>query len=58
MAPKKARRMAKQQRTHDDPKQSKRFIEAAREAEADETKRGADRAFVRLTKPGAKKSRR
>jgi hypothetical protein len=29
----------------DDPKQSERFIEAAREAEADETKEGADAAF-------------
>jgi hypothetical protein len=29
----------------DDPEQSKRFIEAAREAEADETEEGAARAF-------------
>lgn len=29
----------------DDPEQSKRFLEAAREAEADETEEGADRAF-------------
>lgn len=34
-----------QQRTQDDPAQSKRFIDAAREAEADETKEGADKAF-------------
>jgi hypothetical protein len=29
----------------DDPEQSARFIEAAREAQADETEEGADRAF-------------
>jgi len=29
----------------DDPEQSKRFIEAAREAGADETEEGADRGF-------------
>ena len=29
----------------DDPKQSKRFIETAREIGADETREGADRAF-------------
>jgi len=34
----------------DDPQQSKRFIDAAREAEADETEAGADRAFKRVTK--------
>jgi hypothetical protein len=34
-----------QQRTVDNPAQSKRFIEAAREAEADETEEGADKAF-------------
>jgi hypothetical protein len=33
----------------DDPEQSKRFIEAAREAEADETEEGADRAFKKVT---------
>jgi len=33
---------------HDDAEQSKRFIEAAREAEADETEKGADRAFKKL----------
>ena len=32
----------------DDPAQSKRFIEAAREAEADETREGADRAFKKV----------
>jgi hypothetical protein len=37
------------QRTEDDPGQSKRFIDAAREAEADETETGADRAFKNVT---------
>jgi hypothetical protein len=32
----------------DDPAQSKRFIEAAREAEADETEEGADKAFKKV----------
>ena len=34
--------------TPDDPAQSKRFIDAAREAEADETERGADAAFKKV----------
>jgi hypothetical protein len=38
----------------DDPEQSKRFIEAARKAEADETENGADRAFKRVSKRGDK----
>ena len=38
----------KQQRTADDPEQSKRFIDAAKEAEADETEDGADRAFKKI----------
>ena len=29
----------------DDPEQYKRFLEAAKEAEADETAKGADKAF-------------
>jgi hypothetical protein len=29
----------------DDPEQSKRFLEAAKEAGADETEKGAERAF-------------
>lgn len=32
----------------DDPAQHKRFIEAAREADADETEEGADRAFKKV----------
>ena len=35
-------------RTPDDPAQHKRFLEAAREAQADETKEGADRAFKKV----------
>lgn len=42
----------------DDPEQSKRFIDAAKAAEADESKEGAERAFtkvvprVKTSKPG------
>jgi hypothetical protein len=39
--------MNSDQKQHD-PAQSKRFIEAAKKAEADETKEGADRAFKRV----------
>lgn len=38
----------------DDPEQSKRFIDAAREAEADETEAGADKAFKKAVKPTSK----
>jgi hypothetical protein len=38
----------------DDPEQSKRFIEAAREAQADETEASADRAFKKVTSGGTK----
>ena len=34
-----------------DEEQSKRFIEAAKELEADETKEGADRAFKKVVSP-------
>lgn len=34
----------------DDPEQSKRFIDTAREREADETEEGADKAFKKVTK--------
>ena len=44
----------KQQRTADDPEQSKRFIDAAKEAEADETEKGADRAFKKVTSKPSK----
>jgi hypothetical protein len=36
---------------HDDPAHSKRFIDTAREREADETEEGADRAFKKVTRP-------
>lgn len=32
----------------DDPEQSKRFIDTAREREADETEEGADKAFKKV----------
>ena len=32
----------------DDPEQSKRFLDAAREAEADETEGGAEKAFRKV----------
>ena len=34
----------------DNPAQSKRFIEAARKAEADETEEGAERAFTKVAR--------
>lgn len=43
----------REQRTEDDPEQSKRFIDAAKAAQADETDEGADKAFKRAVK-GAK----
>lgn len=41
----------------DDEAQSKRFIDAAREAEADETKEGADRAFKKVVSHPKKSER-
>lgn len=41
--------------SHDDPDQSKRFLEAAREAEADETAKGAERAFKAVAQPNKAK---
>jgi hypothetical protein len=38
----------KPERKPDDPAQYKRFVEAARKAEADETEKGADRAFKKV----------
>jgi hypothetical protein len=35
----------------DDPEQSKRFIETAREIGADESKEGAERAFRKVVTP-------
>lgn len=41
----------KSERKPDDPAQYKRFLEAAREAEADETEKGADKAFKSVVSP-------
>jgi hypothetical protein len=47
----------KQPAKPDDPEQSKRFIDAAREAEADETEKGADSAFKKVaSKPSKQRS--
>jgi len=43
-------RKNKKNEPQDDPAQSKRFLEAAREAEADETEEGAQRAFKTVVK--------
>jgi hypothetical protein len=42
---------AKPQHPKDDPEQSRRFLEAAKAAEADETPKGADKAFKAVVKP-------
>lgn len=47
----------KSQPKPDDPAQYKRFLEAAREAEADETKEGADRAFKAIASPKGGRSK-
>lgn len=41
----------------DDPEQSKRFLEAAKEAEADETDKGAEKAFKAVVKPRKRPTR-
>jgi hypothetical protein len=41
----------KPERKPDNPAQYKRFLEAARKAEADETEKGADKAFKKVTSP-------
>jgi hypothetical protein len=45
------------ERKPDDPEQSKRFLEAAREAKADETEAGADRAFKKVVPQKPAKAR-
>lgn len=35
----------------DDPEQSRRFLDSAKEAEADETPKGAEKAFKAVVKP-------
>ena len=49
--------MAAKERKADDPEQSKRFIESAKAAEADETEEGAERAFKKVAgkRPSPKK---
>jgi hypothetical protein len=42
----------------DDPEQSKRFLEPAKEADADEIEKGAQRAFKAVAKPRKPKVRR
>jgi len=37
--------------TPDDPEQAKRFIDMAREVQADETEEGADRVFKKVALP-------
>ena len=44
-------RPAKTETRHDDPEQSKRFLEAAKAAGADETEKGAEKAFRTVVKP-------
>jgi hypothetical protein len=41
----------------DDPAQSKRFVDAARHAGADESEEAADRAFKKITQSSKPKSR-
>ena len=43
-------------RSKDDPEQYNRFLEAAKEAGADETAKGADRAFKAVVQPRKPKS--
>ncbi len=47
----------KSPRKPDDPAQYKRFLEAAKKAEADETEKGADKAFKKVTSKHSKGSR-
>lgn len=48
--PKESPVLSKPSHKRDDPDQSRRFLEAARKAEADETERGAARAFKAVVK--------
>jgi len=45
----------KQKPKRDDPEQSERFIKAAREIGADETEKGADKAFKKVATPQSPK---
>ncbi len=48
---------AKQKPKPDDPAQYKRFLEAAREAGADESEKAADRAFKKVVSSKAAKTK-
>jgi hypothetical protein len=51
------RRMTEKQKPkRDDPEQSERFIKSAREVGADETEKGADKAFKKVVPPKEKRS--
>lgn len=50
--------MGKEPSKPDDPEQSKRFIETAREVEADESEEAADRAFKKVVPPKVPKARK
>lgn len=45
------------QQKHDDPDQSKRFIDKAKEIEADDTEEGAERAFNKVARSNPKHSK-
>jgi hypothetical protein len=47
-----------EKRKPDDPAQSERFIDAAREAKADESKEGADRAFKKAASKSKERKER
>jgi hypothetical protein len=56
--PRESKAVSKKSATkRDDPAQSERFIKAARDAGADESKAGADRAFQKVAKPSKAKAR-
>jgi len=43
--------MSTTKKSPDDPDQKKRFVDTAREREADETEAGADKAFKKVVSP-------
>lgn len=47
---------SKEESKPDDAAQYQRFLDSAREAEADETEEGAERAFRKVVKPKDKKA--
>ena len=48
--------MTRDKHKPDDPEQSKRFIEAARDAESDESEEGANRTFKKIVPSPASRS--